>query len=236
MRKILFATIAYIASVVSAAKNSVMAFASSPSISIINDNTLGTATFDYNIDFGYGFNTAISYPDDSNVQLGATFGLYSQVDLILKANIFGLGLYNLKVTLTPLALTPFNGNFQFTHPLAMATQGSQMDASVDLGYAITLGDISTYYYLNNLYPKVSILDWFIKSSTQYLPDLPASSYTGNAAGVNGWDWNIDENQAWVQDPYFKFNVGDLIAENVDGINTSGSYINLDFFSEAEEYM
>jgi hypothetical protein len=112
-----------------------------------------------------------------------------------------------------------------------------MSANIDLGYSLTLFDISTYYYLNTLLPKVSILDIFTSGSKVYYPTLP-SDYTANAAGVSGWDWNIDKNGAWSSDPYFKFNLGDFVNNNIEGfsIPTSGSFIAYDFFAEAKEYM
>jgi hypothetical protein len=237
MRKIFLAALACMASVVSAAKNSVMAYTGASTL--LNSN-IATASFDYSVDFGYVMNTALTYPDDNSVQTGATLGLYSTIDLIFKTNLLGLELYNLKITITPLTFNPVSASLTFTHPLAMAEKGAQMEAAVDLGYSLTLGDISTHYYINSLLPKVSILDMIYPApgSGIYYPALPAFTVSGNANGVKGWDWNADQNGAWTADPYFKFNLGDFINSNVEGVDipTTGSFFNYDFFAEAKEYM
>lgn len=128
MRKIFLAALACAASVVSATKNSVMAITGTKGLlgsgALINNADIGTADFEYSIDFGYVMNTALTYPDDTSVSVGATFGLYSAIDLILKTNLFGLNLYNLKVTISPVTFNPLSASFVFTHPLAMAEKGT----------------------------------------------------------------------------------------------------------------
>lgn len=84
-----------------------------------------------------------------------------------------------------------------------------------------------------------MLDWILGTSTQYVPDLPASTVSANTVnGIGGWDWNTDNNGAWVADPFFKFNLGEYINENVEGIDMalSGSFLSLDLFQESKEYM
>lgn len=127
MRKIFLATVACIVSVVSATKNSVLAYSNSADpIKIFDENNIGSAYFEYSADFGYVFNTAITYPDETQISLGSTFGFYSGIDLVLKTNILGFNLFDLKVTIAPLSVTPFSGSVAFTHPLAMASKGAQM--------------------------------------------------------------------------------------------------------------
>jgi hypothetical protein len=203
----------------------------------LNDATWGTVSLDYYVDFAVAFNDAIVYPDDTNVQIWGTFGGVSYVWGFLNVDLLGLGLYVGKYAIQPYILSPLNVILQFPHPVAVATQGVPMDLTLDVGYYINLLDISYFYYLNNLIPQVSILDWITKGSTQYYPSLPAASYTTNTNnGVGGWDWNIRNDDAWVTDPFFTWNLGNYLTNNFDNVNLQGSYFNIDFFQDAEEYM
>ena len=55
-------------------------------------------------------------------------------------------------------------------------------------------------------PKVSLSDLALGTSTVAVPAAPGSTYASNANGVNGWDWNVDQNGAWVEEPYLKFDL------------------------------
>ena len=89
MRKILLSMVCLVATVVSAAKTSVMA--ASDSWDIFNDNTMGYFNYGYSADFGYGANTGYSVDADTNaVTASASAGLYSGVDLLANINLYGL--------------------------------------------------------------------------------------------------------------------------------------------------
>ena len=86
MKKIILSAICLIATVVSAAKTSVMAKADS--YDLWTDVNKGFITLGYSADFGYGANTGYSVDKETNaVTASATAGLYSNVDLLANINI-----------------------------------------------------------------------------------------------------------------------------------------------------
>jgi hypothetical protein len=233
MRKILLSMVCLVATVVSAAKTSVMA--KSDTWDIFNDSTMGFFNFGYSADFGYGANTGYSVDADTNaVTASASAGLYSGVDLLANINLYGLFSLNLKLSTTPVAVNPIVTTAQWTHPLAL-TQGEEMTGLIDAGYSFTIGDVQLYYYYSNLLPNISILDYITGDSNSLIPDDLFT--TTLSATPFGWDWNNDpSNIEWVAEPYLKFNLGDWISENTDVVlNTEGSFIEtIDLFAEYNE--
>lgn len=111
-----------------------------------------------------------------------------------------------------------------------------MSGTISAGYQFTLGDVQVYYYINNLFPKVSILDFFTDSTQLYPGDVTTStSATSKVANKppTGWSWNADNNEAWNADPYLNFNLGTWINDNTDIVlTTEGNYIEtIDLFQE-----
>jgi len=205
-----------LATIVSAGKTSVMA--KTDSYTVFSDLTKGFFTLGYAADFGYGANTGYEVDTDTNaVTASATAGLYSNFDLLANINLYGLFELNLKLATVPVAVNPIVASASWTHPLALS-QGEEMTGLIDAGYSFTIGDVQVYYYINNLFPKVSIIDYLTGTTNSLLPgDITTSTFTNSALGTgpSGFDWNYDRNYAWNADPFCKFNLGDWISENTD---------------------
>ena len=237
MRKILLSAICLLATVASAGKTSVMA--KSDSYDVFSDLTKGYLTLAYSADFGYGANTGYSVDAESNtVTASATAGLYSNLDLGAYLNLYGLFELNVKVATVPVAVNPISTSASWTHPIALS-QGEEMTGLINAGYSFTIGDVQVYYYINNLFPKVSILDYINGATSFIIPgDITTSTYAASALGSspNGFDWNTDRNYAWIAEPYLNFNLGNWISENTDIVLvTEGDFIEpIDLFAEYNE--
>lgn len=91
-----------------------------------------------------------------------------------------------------------------------------MTGLINAGYEYTIGDVEVNYYINNLMPKISILDYLLGDTNSLIPgDLSQSTLANIDAGIYpfGYDWNTD--YPWVKDPYLKFNLGEWINQNTD---------------------
>jgi hypothetical protein len=235
MRKILLSAICLIATIVSAGKTSVMA--KSDNFVNINDATKGFFTLGYSADFGYGANTGYSVDAETNsVTASATAGLYSSFDIVAMLNLYGLFELNVKLATVPLAVNPISTSASWTHPIALS-QGEEMTGIINAGYSFTIGDVQVYYYINNLFPKVSLLDYITGDSSFLIPGDITTSSASNVAPPNGFDWNVDRVAAvYNADPFLNFNLGDWISENTDiMLITSGDFIEpIDLFAEYNE--
>lgn len=117
-------------------------------------------------------------------------------------------------------------SFYYTHPAAVLKGVvDEFAAAFDFGYELHTGEVAVQYYMNSLSPKVSLLDLALGTSSVSYPELPGSTFASNAAGVNGWDWNVDANGAWVDEPYLQFDLLDwLINEGKVEIDNYASYL------------
>ncbi len=153
--------------------------------------------------------------------------------------MYGLLDFNVKVTIVPIAVNAISTSAQWTHPIALS-QGEEMTGTISAGYDFTIGDVQIYYYINNLVPKVSILDYLLGETPSLLPGDITQSTLWNFAGFGiypfGNAWNLDQNYAWNADPYLHFNLGEWINENTDlSLITEGDYIEpIDLFAEYNE--
>jgi hypothetical protein len=237
MRKILLSAICLLATVVTAAKTSVMAKADT--FDLWNDATKGFVEFGYSVDFGYGANTGYAIDAETNaVTASATAGLYSNVDLLANINFMGLFVLNLKLATVPIAVNPISTSAQWTHPLALS-QGEEMTGVISAGYTFTIGDVQLYYFVNHLTPKVSFLDYITGTTSSLIPgDITTATVANSDLKIFpfGFEWNSDPSSSMNADPYCKFNLGDWISENTDfSLITSGDYIEpLDLFAEYNE--
>lgn len=236
MRKILLSAVCLLATIVSA-KTSVMA--KSDSYTVFSDLSKGFMSLGYSADFGYGANTGYSVDSDTNtVTSSFTAGLYSNLDFVALLNLYGLFELNVKVATVPVAVNPITTSAQWTHPIALS-QGEEMSGVISAGYSFTVGDVQVYYYINNLFPKVSILDYLLGTTSDLIPgDITTSTFAASSLGSVpfGYDWNVDRNYAWNSDPYLNFNLGDWINENTDiSLITEGDFIEpIDLFAEYNE--
>lgn len=188
-----------------------------PLVSVTNSDTpwdlklptdMGTATLEYDVNFGYGLEGSIDQGDTEGVMDAWVQGsLWSNADLILRVNLYNTQLFNLKLSIVPFHIIPMWASFYYTHPAAVY-QGivDEFAAALDFGYELHTGEAQVSYYTNSLVPKVSLADAVLSSSGIYYPEVPGSTFASNANGVNGWDWNVDPNEAWVDEPYFAFDL------------------------------
>ena len=188
-------------------------FASKISVlSLNNQNTpidfglptdFGTASAFYDINFGYGLESTIEQGDSEGVMdAWIETSLWSNIDLVFNFNILNTQLLNVKFSVTPFHIIPLWASFYYTHPAAVY-QGIVDDfaAAFDFGYLVDSGKVGVYYYMNSLVPKVSLADLALGTSTTVLPEALGTTFASNAAGANGWDWNVDPNEAWVEEPF-----------------------------------
>ena len=98
-------------------------------------------------------------------------------------------------------------SFYYTHPAAVY-QGivDEFAAALDFGYEAQAGKVAVLYYINSLVPKVSLADLALGTSTVAVPAAPGTTFASNAAGVDGWDWNVDANGVFVEEPYLNFDL------------------------------
>jgi hypothetical protein len=132
--------------------------------------------------------------------------LWSNVDLVFNFNFWNTELLDIKLSITPFHLIPVWASFYYTHPAAVF-QGivDEFAAALDFGYEVNAGDVAVLYYTNSLMPKVSLADLALGTSTVAYPAVPGTTFASNAAGVDGWDWNVEKNGVFVEEPYLKFN-------------------------------
>ena len=136
-------------------------------------------------------------------------------------------------------MNPISTSAQWTHPIALS-QGEEMTGVISAGYDFNIGDVQVYYYINNLNPKVSILDYLTSTTNSLIPgDLFSATTFASLLGSNpfGWDWNVDNNGNWNADPYLNFNLGNWINENTDiSLITEGDFIEpINLFAEYQEW-
>jgi hypothetical protein len=177
---------------------------------------VGTATAYYDINFGYGLEGSIEQGDQEAIMdAWIQASLWSNVDLTLNFNILNTEIFNLKISGTPFKIIPVWASFYYTHPAAVF-QGivDEFAAAIDFGYELHTGEVAVNYFMNSLMPKVSLADLALGTSTVAYPGAPGSTYASNAAGVDGWEWNVDNNGAWVEEPFLKFDL-------LEWLNTEG---------------
>lgn len=231
MRKILLSAICLIATIVNA-KTSVMA--SNNAYVFFNDATKGFAQVQYTADCGYGANWAYEVDEDTNaVTASATAGIYSQLDLEFNTSLYGLFDFSVMLSFVPFAYNPVSTSASWTHPIAVS-QGEEMTGVISAGYDFNIGDVQVYYYINNLNPKVSVLDYIlgVAGSQLYPGDITQSTFSNMPYG---YAWNQD-NTLYTADPYLNFNLGDWISENTEfTLIADGDYIEpIDLFAEYNE--
>jgi hypothetical protein len=178
MKRILLSAFCLVATIASATKTSVKAALTT--LVDWEDPTMGYFVLDYSEDFGYGANTDYSVDTETNsVTASATAGLYSNMDLVAYLNLYGLFDLFVKVATVPISVTPISTSFQWTHPLALS-QGEEMTGVINAGYEYTIGDVQVYYYINNLMPRISILDYLLGDTNSLIPgDISQSSWAND---------------------------------------------------------
>lgn len=186
----------------------------------------GFAQAYYDINFGYALESAFEQGDtDGVMDAWIQAAIYSNCDLYFNLNLYNLDVFNVKINIVPFHFIPTWASLYFTHPAAVAKGVvDSFAAAVDFGYEFHTGEVAVQYYTNSLVPKVSLSDIALSGSQVYYPEQPGSTYLSNAAGVNGWDWNVDPNNAWVEEPFLKFDLLEwLISEGKVEVDNYASY-------------
>jgi hypothetical protein len=149
------------------------------------------------------------------------------VDLEFNTELYGLFEFSLMLSFVPFAYNPVVTSASWTHPIAVS-QGEEMTGVIKAGYDFNIGDVQVYYYINNLNPKVSVLDYIlgVTGSQLYPGDITKSTISNTPYG---YSWNQD-NTLYTADPYLNFNLGDWMSENTEfTLIADGDYINIDLF-------
>ena len=94
-------------------------------------------------------------------------------------------------------------------------------AALDFGYEVHVGDVNVEYWMNDLVPNVSILDYLLGNTNYVVPDMASFNADTNNAGVDGWGYS-NPVKAFTQDPLLSWSLLDYL--NKDGsFQASGSY-------------
>ncbi len=79
--------------------------------------------------------------------------------------------------------------------------------------------------MNSLVPKVSISDVALGTSNVLYPEAPGTTFASNANGLWGWDWNVNRNYVYTDEPILKFNLLEwLISEGKIEFDNYASYL------------
>ena len=140
--------------------------------------------------------------------------LYSSGKLFFDVNILGLHELSVRINTTPFQFVPFWASLYYTHPAAVA-QGviDAYGAALEFGWEYTLGDVQVEYYMNDLVPSVSIMDYISGKSKYIVPDFPTINAVTNNGGVNGWGDSASFFQ-YTADPVLSWSLFDQL--NTDG--------------------
>ena len=191
------------------------------------DANLGFVKAYYDVNFGYGLESSLDQGDQEGIMDAWIQGsLWSNVDLYINFNLLNTQEMQIKLNTIPFHIIPLWCSFYYTHPAAVF-QGvvDEFAAAIDFGYELHTGEVAAQYYINSLVPKVSLSDVVLSGSTVYYPEAQGTTTTSNAAGVNGWDWNVERNNVLVEEPFLKFDLLDwLINEGKVEIDNYASYL------------
>jgi len=196
---------------------------------------IGTATATYDINFGYGLESTIEQGESEGIMdAWVQASLWSGVDLVFSFNILNTQLLDVKFSLTPFKIVPIWASFYYSHPAAVYQGLVDAAAAFDFGYEVSSGEIGVQYYMNSLVPKVSLADLALGTSTTAFPEALGNTFASNAAGANGWDWNVEPNGAFVEEPFLKFNLLEwLISEGRVDFVQYASYLMVPLVGEID---
>jgi hypothetical protein len=196
----------------------------------------GVAQAYYDVNFGYDLEGDIVQGDQDGVMdAWVQAALFSNVDFYININILNTDILNIKINTAPFHIIPLWASFYYTHPAAVY-QGivDEFAAAFDFGYELHTGEVNVFYYQNSLMPKVSLSDLALGLNTVTNPAVPGTTFASNAGGINGWDWNVDANNAWVAEPYLSFDLLDwLINEGKVEIDNYASYLFIPLVNEGD---
>jgi len=161
---------------------------------LFKDVNTGSASLVYDFDIGYRAEASLDHIDGGVIDSWIQAGLYSSGSLTLNVNLLGISEYSIQLAMTPFNVVPFWTSVYWTHPGALLKgDASSLAVAVESGYELAGGEFGLKYYINNKYPKVSLLDLITKTSSVFFPSL--SIFTNKAfqnLNLDGWGWNVDQ--------------------------------------------
>jgi len=215
MRKILFSVMAAAASATSLSGPLVEAYTGNYNLKLLSD--IVHVNFGYNFDFGYAVATDSVFVEEDEfgpriVDNFIQVELNSEANLIFDLNLMGYHLCSFKLNIVPLKVVPLWFSLYHTHPARVAHDGI-LDLYTEVGYELHLGELQLKRFFSNLLPKVSFMDYIIKTTNFIIPSMPKDIKISSAV-PNGWAQERDPAQDahWKDDPYLKFNILEFILE------------------------
>ena len=183
----------------------------------------GFAKAYYDYDFGYEVQSKFEQGETEGViDMWSQLSLQSSASLTLDVNILGLHECSIKINTTPFQFVPFWASLYFTHPAAVSKGViAEHGAALEFGWEYAIGNVGVEYYMSDLVPKVSILDYLTDKTDYIAPDFIKFNADENNAGIQGWS-ETNAESIYSEDPFLKWSLFDHL--NQDGSMTNyGSY-------------
>ena len=183
----------------------------------------GYAKATYDFDFGYEVQNAFEQGETEGVMdMWYQLSLQSTFEFTLDVNILGLHTCSIKINTTPFQFVPIWGSLYFTHPAAVSKGViEEYGAALEFGYIYFLGNIGLEYYMSDLVPNVSILDYINGDTDFIVPDFIKFNADENNAGNQGWAQTA-EFPVFTEDPFLKWSLLDHLNKD-ESIKSYGSY-------------
>ena len=183
----------------------------------------GYAKAYYDYDFGYSVQNDFEQGETEGIMdMWSQLSLQSSASFNLDVNILGLHTCLIKINTTPFQLVPFWASLYFTHPAAVSKGViAEHGAALEFGWEYIVGNVGVEYYMSDLVPNVSILDYLTDKTDYVVPDFIKFNADENNAGIQGWAQTNAES-IYTEDPFLKWSLFDHL--NKDGSMTNyGSY-------------
>ena len=137
-------------------------------------------------------------------------------------NILGLHTCMVKINTTPFQYVPLWGSLYFAHPAAVSKGViGENGAALEFGYEYSIGKVGVEYYMSDLVPNVSILDYINGDTDFIVPDFIKFNADENNAGNQGWAQTA-EFPVFTEDPFLKWSLLDHLNKD-ESIKSYGSY-------------
>jgi hypothetical protein len=185
----------------------------------------GFLSASYDFDFGYNMEKSLEQGEATEgvMDMWTQASLYSSGKLFLDVNILGLHELSVRINTTPFQFVPLWASVYYTHPAAVS-KGiiDAYGAAIEFGWEYVLGNVQVEYYMNDLVPSVSIMDYISGTTDFIVPDFPTINAVTNNGGVTGWGDSASQFQ-YTADPVLSWSL-------FDQLNTDGSMMNQGSFA------
>ena len=238
MRKILFATLAALASAASHRGKLVSLSNEVPILADADPATKYYLSVSYDFDFGYGLATDQEPAADDGVNgplivdNWVQFELWSELNIGFTLNLLGFHIGDFNVAIEPLHIVPLWFSLYNTHPFRVF-KGDDLNIFTEMGYELHAGEVQFQYVFSNFLPKVSLYDVLFEDAAP-LPDnaITATPLDINARADAGWDYTSSK-EDFKDDPYLHFNALEyILGETGSTFQPAGPYFRLDIVGDS----